>query len=452
MTRTHSPLKRVQFAHNVSRFILATLLAVGAALLVLPSHGAEPGQPLPWRVGIAKADITPPLEVGILMSTGRRAWQPFEGVRMPLEARALVVERDGRRLAVVSLDLLGLGDEAVGGMRQFKKRVAADAGGSVEADRIVLCSTHTHSAPSSLGCTDLIHTEPFKAWVDDLSRQIGSAIKDAAGSARPCRLMVGAESAPGHAVNRRIKTKRGIRPYRTTMDPDIVIGPEGPTDELVNVAAFSDSSNRTVALVVNAPCHPVHEMCIPQVSPDFPGETVRELDRRHAGCMAMFLNGSAGNMNPPLVSGGAGDAREHGLLLADTVDRALAKLVPVDGNALAVSWREIEMPGRDPKGEPLEEPIKTRVAAIRLGDAVCCFLPGESFIETSLAIREASPWDFTMVVGYAEEWIGYIPTDRAFDNGGYETNPGAWSKIRRGSEGIFRRQAIELVGGLGDDK
>ena len=104
MTRTHSPLKRVQFAHNVSRFILATLLAVGAALLVLPSHGAEPGQPLPWRVGIAKADITPPLEVGILMSTGRRAWQPFEGVRMPLEARALVVERDGRRLAVVSLD------------------------------------------------------------------------------------------------------------------------------------------------------------------------------------------------------------------------------------------------------------------------------------------------------------------------------------------------------------
>ena len=444
MARTN-PLSR-------RRFITAFLLTAAAAGLTPPSHGGEPEQPLPWRVGIAKADITPPLEVGILMSTGRRAWQPFEGVRMPLEARALVVERDNVRLAVVSLDLLGLGDEAVGGMRQFKKRVAADAGRTVEADRIVLCSTHTHSAPSSLGCTDLIHTEPFKAWVGDLSRQIGSAIKDAASSARPCRLMVGAESAPGHTVNRRIKTKQGIRPYRTTMDADIVIGPEGPTDESVNVAAFIDASDKPIALVVNAPCHPVHEMCIPQVSPDFPGEMVRELDRRHAGCVAMFLNGSAGNMNPPLVSGGADDAREHGLLLADTVDRALGKLLPVQGNALAISWRAIEMPGRDPGGQPLEEPFRTRVAAIRLGGAACCFLPGESFIETSLAIREASPWDFTMVVGYAEEWIGYIPTDRAFDNGGYETNRGAWSKIRRGSEGIFRRQAIDLVGGLGEDE
>ena len=166
----------------------------------------------------------------------------------------------------------------------------------------------------------------------------------------------------------------------------------------------------------------------------------------------MFLNGSAGNMNPPLVSGGAGDAREHGLLLADTVDKALARLLPVEGNALRISWRAIEMPGRDPKGQPLEEPFRTRVAAIRLGNAACCFLPGESFIETSLAIRELSPWDFTMVVGYAEEWIGYVPTDRAFDNGGYETNPGAWSKLCRGSEGILRRHAIDLVGGLGEDE
>jgi neutral/alkaline ceramidase-like enzyme len=452
MIRTCSSLKKGAGPLSRRRFILATLLAVSAAVPALPIHAGEPGPPLPWRVGIAKADITPPLEVGILMSSGRRLWQPFEGVRMPLEARALVLQRDNVRLAVVSLDLLGLGDEAVGGMRQFKQRMAADAGRMVEADRIVLCCTHTHSAPSSAGCTDLIHTEPFKAWVGDLSRQIGSAIKDAAGSARPCRLMVGAESAPGHTVNRRIKTKQGIRSYRTTMDPDIVIGPEGPTDELVNVAAFMDGSNRPVAMVVNAPCHPVHEMCIPQVSPDFPGEMVRELDRRHAGCVAMFLNGSAGNMNPPQVSGGADDARKHGLLLADTVDRALGKLLPVKGNGLAISWREIEMPGRDPKGQPLEEPLRTRLAAIRLGNAVCCLLPGESFIETSLAIREASPWDFTMVVGYAEEWIGYIPTDQAFDNGGYETNPGASSKLRRGSEGILRRQAIDLVGCLGEDR
>ena len=41
--------------------------------------------------------------------------------------------------------------------------------------------------------------------------------------------------------------------------------------------------------------------------------------------------------------------------------------------------------------------------------------------------------------------IGYLATDRAFDNGGYETNPGSWSKVRRGSEPIVRREAIKLV-------
>lgn len=423
------------------------------ATALFKSTGAdEAEEPFAWRVGTGMAEITPPLEVGILMSSGRRLWQPFDGVRLPLWARALVVESAGRRVAVVSLDLLGLGDEAVGGMGRFKEQVAADADRTVEASGIILCSTHTHSAPSSLGCTDLIHTRPFQAWVAELARNIGSAVKQAAGSVHPCRLTVATESAPGHTLNRRVKTTRGIRAYRTTLPPETVIGPEGPTDESVHVAAFMGPSGRPVALVVNAPCHPVHEMCIPQVSPDFPGEMCLELDRRHPGGMAMFLNGAAGNMNPPLVSGGAGDARDHGRLLAEAVDKALGHLRPIKGDELAVRRRTVEMPARDPKGQPLGEPLRTQIAALRVGDAAFGFLPGEAFIETSLAIREASSWDFTVVAGYAEEWIGYIATDRAFDNGGYETNPGSWSKVRRGSEPVFRQAAIEMVRGLREAK
>jgi hypothetical protein len=73
------------------------------------------------------------------------------------------------------------------------------------------------------------------------------------------------------------------------------------------------------------------------------------------------------------------------------------------------------------------------------------FLPGEPFVEIALAIREASPLEFTAVAGYAESYIGYIPTDRAFRNGGYEIGPGAWSRVAPGSEAIVRREAIELL-------
>jgi hypothetical protein len=76
------------------------------------------------------------------------------------------------------------------------------------------------------------------------------------------------------------------------------------------------------------------------------------------------------------------------------------------------------------------------------------FLPGEPFVEIALAIREASPWPFTAVVGYSDDYIGYIPTDRAFENGGYETSPGRWSRLAPGSEAIVCDEAIRMLGGL----
>jgi len=418
----------------------------GAATTLAVACRAEAGEErLPWRVGTGSAEITPPLDVGILMSSGRRLWKPFEGVRLPLLARAAVVANSDRRVAVVALDLLGLGDESIGGIGRFKQRVAASAGEKFQADDLVLCSSHTHSGPASCGCTDLIRTKPFEKWVDRLVDQIGSAIKSAAGSLEPCRLTVGSRPAPGHCVNRRTRTTRGIRPYRTTLPPEEVIGPEGPTDESVNVAAFLGRSGRPVALLVGATCHPVHEMCIPQVSPDFPGEMSVELERRHPGSAVLFLQGAAGNVNPPTVSDGAAAARKHGHRLADVVDKTFGSLRRIEGDDLALCWQTVKMPARDPTGQPLPKPLATRIAALRLGRAAFCFLPGEPFIETSLAIRKASPWEFTVVVGYAEEWIGYIPTDLAFDNGGYETRAGRWSKLRPGSENILRQEAIKLL-------
>ena len=249
----------------------------------------------------------------------------------------------------------------------------------------------------------------------------------------------------GHAVNRRIRTTQGVRPPHASVLPDTVIGPEGPDDGSVHAEAFVDGADKPIGVLVNAACHPVHEMCIPRVSPDFPGELCIELERLHPGTTTLFLQGSAGNMNPPTVSGGPDNARRHGQRLAEAVREALGGLRPVGGDELAIRWRRVAMPARDEEGRPRPTPLKTKIAAVRVGDAALLFMPGESFIETSLAIRAVSPWGFIMVVGYAEEWIGYVPTDRAFDNGGYEVGPGTWSKVGRGSEPILRNAAVALL-------
>ncbi|HOJ76386.1 MAG TPA: hypothetical protein PLL65_20905, partial [Phycisphaerae bacterium] len=77
-----------------------------------------------------------------------------------------------------------------------------------------------------------------------------------------------------------------------------------------------------------------------------------------------------------------------------------------------------------------------------------CFIPGEPFAETGLAIRAQSPFRVTFVVGYAEGSIGYIPTDEAYRDGGYETGPGAWSPLAPGCEGAIRSKALALLTSL----
>ena len=82
---------------------------------------------------------------------------------------------------------------------------------------------------------------------------------------------------------------------------------------------------------------------------------------------------------------------------------------------------------------------------MRLGQAQIVFLPGEPFVETALAIRQAAKGELVMVVGYADDYIGYIPTDGAVRSGGYETGPGRWSRAALGSEPLLRQAAIDLL-------
>ena len=158
------------------------------------------------RAGAAKVVITPPLEVGLLMSAIDGLWEPFAEIRRDLFARALVVDRADNRIAIVSLDLLGLCGRAVGSWGAFIEKIAESTGGQVRAVNIVLACTHTHTAPESLALTDLYETPAFQGWTGRLAEQIGEAIGSAARALAPCRVAAGSAFAEGHGIHRRIKT------------------------------------------------------------------------------------------------------------------------------------------------------------------------------------------------------------------------------------------------------
>jgi hypothetical protein len=406
-------------------------------------------------VGAARLEITPPLNVGILMSSVEERWAPFEGVQSPLLARAMVMrdaaEQGANAIAIVALDLLGLSGTAVGGWHAFKARISESSGQVVHPDRIVLACSHTHSGPESAALSDLYKTPQHKAWISVLIERIGKAIAEAALTARPCRLEHGATTAPGWGIFRRIRTTQGILLSHPPPPDDIVLSRDGPVDDSVNLLVAREvREGQVVAMLVNATCHPVHEMCIPRVSADFPGILSAALEEAHPGCVAQFLNGAAGNINPTTVSAGPDASRRHGMALAAAIQRLLASgtMSESTNQRISLARGAVALPSRSSTGRVEGDSLHAEVVGLRVGPMAFAFLPGEPFVETALRLREQSPFDTTAVVGYAESYIGYVPTDAAFIEGGYETTFGRWSVLAPGSEPALCQAAIALLNDL----
>jgi hypothetical protein len=112
--------------------MLVVLLAVMSGLAA-PAAGAN------LRAGAGKADITP--RTGYYLGGWTRADRTAQGQHTRLFARTIVLERDGRKLALVSIDLFMV----PGGMvKQIGDRLSSRG---FSEQNILISASHTHSGP-----------------------------------------------------------------------------------------------------------------------------------------------------------------------------------------------------------------------------------------------------------------------------------------------------------------
>ena len=71
--------------------------------------------------------------------------------------------------------------------------------------------------------------------------------------------------------------------------------------------------------------------------------------------------------------------------------------------------------------------------------------PGEYFCAFGLDIKKRSPFAVTAVAELSDDYVGYIPTDRAFDQGGYEVWNLRSSKVARGSGERIADKLVEML-------
>ena len=367
------------------------------------------------RVGTAHRVVTPdPL---LPVSGGMGEPSPVKEKRGDLSARAVVFQSGRDKLAIVSLDVLGFPSVLCDRIRNQVD--------SIPGDRILVCSSHTHSAPDCYAFPDGQggHTGNL-AYMDLVCRKAAEAVNQAAASTRPAQLRVGTDEAEG---------KIAYNYYA----PDLY-------DRRMSVLQAVDGDGKTIVTLVNYATHPeVLGNNVGILSPDLVGP-LRDRVEERAGGMAMFVNGAQGGMitadNRDLDAlrdpqrGYWDDARSWeeclriGHTMADEALRIVSAAplqedpelrclnarvrIPVDSDVI---WGVIEnSPLNYPRNS--DRSVTTRIDLIQLGNARILTIPGEALPNIGFYLKRKLGGEHALLFGLTNDAFGYILTRVDFDS------------------------------------
>lgn len=416
------------------------------------------------QAGFAKVEITPPLGSPII---GYFHPRYAAGVRDPLWARALALQAGGRPVVLLAFDLIAITQPQADAIR-----AAVSTAHGLPDDAIHLVSSHTHTGPATL---DILGVPAATGYEPFLISQAAAAAAQALAGLAPARASLATGECKGIAFNRRYWMKDGVvRTNPGYRNPDIV-RPAGPVDESL-VVLLLEGQGRDVALV-NFALH-LDTVSGDQISADYPFYAAQTLAAGWPRPVEMmFANGAFGDINHCDFLGadrGAATA-DIGRRLGEATLAALVGRRPLPADEIACAAQMVTLHRRTIPPEQLAASralaasapadsyegahvyarehvalaalpptLEARVSAFRLGELRGVCLPGEVFTELSLAIKgHCGP--VTAVLGNADGSVGYVPTRRAYDEGGYETMPARSSQLAAGSGETLAAAAIKVA-------
>jgi hypothetical protein len=403
-------------------------------------------------LGTAKVCINPP--AGVKFVTYRDE-QPYTGVESDFFVRAAVFgdPATGKPAAALAvIDTLYAHNDITA---EIRKRACAAVPG-LSPEKIMVSSTHTHSAPplhpfdiSEGGWPGRFVVDyrpregrtlmmPLPEHVENVVAAGALAIEHAWKNPAEVKARIGqGEAWLGH--NRRVVDANGVA-TNEWQDPDGTH--KGYFDPRVRFVVFEDAASGKVHSILEGyGCHPV--ACGPHItkpSPDFPGHLLRALEAATGCHTAIHINTGGADANPRVgLAPTPEPAIQMGQTLAKVVLDGLAAAQPLNLTPIATAQTKVEFKLRKEMGLGPRElvlsregvaaagKIVTEVQAIRLGDLSLVSAPGELFAELGVACEKLSTTPKTFAVGHANDAIGYIFTDTAKKEGGYEVLHGAAS-------------------------
>ena len=453
-----------------------------------PSHSPSPSPPPPANSPPGPRRPTSLRRAGCPMA-GYYSVRGAEGTHDPLHAKALVLEKDGTKVALVALDLIS----TTRGLVEETARIVEKETG-IPGKNVMISATHSHTGPVLWGRparrTAWRRSQIAQDYIKDLPAKIAAAVKKADAARKPAQVSFGVGKEDGLAFNRRFHMTDGSVGWNPGKKNPKIVRPAGPTDPVRPGRALRDGrreaeADRHLRQLRHAPRHRRRPVLLRRL-PVHARESARGGEGRRAGDGVhdrhVRRHQPRQRRTTPTPQKGHGEAARIGTRLAGEVLRTFDRLKPAADGPLRVSSAMVELPlptvtpdddGRGeacdrrmckPRKKPapkfldqvqafkavdvadrLGKPHAVEVQVISLGDDLAWVsLPGEIFVDLGLQVKHGSPFQQTMIAELANGSDRLRPEPRGVFAGELR---GGEQPVRRGQRGNAGGRGAEAVAG-----
>jgi len=263
----------------------------------------------------------------------------------------------------------------------------------------------------------------------------------------------------------------------------------------LTILGFADQEDKLIACLFNYNCHPtVLSASNLKISADYPGAAINLLEKAFGeDVFFAFTNGACGDVSTRFTRRNQeySEVKRLGNLLAAEVIKGINKIEYEESSTLLVKEQNFELEPREIlaeeildrqlmeyqkkiedlkmegaskgdiriahtalQGTMVQKLLKgygsileyaSRLNSIKIGNGAILTQPAELFSNLGNEIMKSSPCQPTMIIGYANGSLGYIPDKESYNEGGYESLS---CRFRLGEGERLRDMAIALLQGM----
>ena len=395
--------------------------------------------------GTAKVNITPALPIP--MSGYRSRTKPFEGIHDSIYARAIVFSDGENKAAIISAEIIGFSNSFC---EETSSLIEQKVG--IQKKNILLTVVHNHSGPVTRVYKDDASPE-VSAYADELQQKLLGLVIEADRDLQGVSIGAGKGECRMN-INRRAEDGNG----------NIQLGrnPYGPCDHEVGVVRIDDAKGNIMSLLLNWPCHAV--VMGPRnyfISGDWPGAASRYIeDSLDKPVIAPMLIGASGDINPiygPHID--FVDVNSYAYAL-DAIGRDLGKeairvsedIQTQSTGTIKAIQKSIYLPGKVDEPNRLHHQgydpgndIEVRLSAIKIGNIIFAGVNGEVFNQIGVKLKNQSPYSNTFFLTHCNGSCGYLVSDEAIPEGGYEVRS---TSAQSGAESGIIEGILQMINEL----